>query len=96
MGILFMTDTNKAMRPHSAECFGADRDFFWNSDFLDLIARRLDRGAVHAAADIGCGVGHWSALLHPHLAPGARLVGIDRETSHVADYLRRMRSALPD
>ena len=91
-----MTDTNKAARPHSAECFGADRDFFWNPDFLDLIARRLDLRAVHAAVDVGCGVGHWSALLHPHLASGVRLVGVDREKSHVADYLRRMRSALPD
>lgn len=91
-----MTDTNKAVRPHSAECFGADRDFFWNADFLDLIARRLDLGTVHAAADIGCGVGHWSALLHPRLASGAHLMGVDREKGHVSDYLRRMRSGLPE
>lgn len=95
-GDLVMTDKNKTARPHSAECFGADRDFFWNPDFLELIARRLDLGAVQAAADVGCGVGHWSTRLYPHLATGARLVGIDRERSHVADYLRRVRSVLPN
>ncbi|MBY6240254.1 class I SAM-dependent methyltransferase [Methylosinus sp. Sm6] len=77
-------------RPHSSEYFGEERNFFWNADFLDLMAARLALGRVRRAADLGCGVGHWSALLLPRLAPGASLVGIDREPRHVADYLARL------
>lgn len=76
-------------RPHSAEYFGGDRDFFWNADFLDLMARRLDLQSIESVADLGCGVGHWSKLLLPRLSSKARLVGIDREPSHVADFMSR-------
>lgn len=86
-----MPETDNDARPHSAEYFGEERDFFWNADFLDLVARRLDLGSVRRAADIGCGVGHWSALLLPRLAPDAALVGVDREPSHLAGYLDRLR-----
>lgn len=41
MGIR-MTKPKNASRPHSTEYFGTERDFFWNADFLDLLARRLD------------------------------------------------------
>ena len=27
-----------AIQPHSADQFGAQRDFWWNRDFLDLMA----------------------------------------------------------
>jgi hypothetical protein len=27
-------------RPHSADYFGPQRDFWWNDDFVDLMARR--------------------------------------------------------
>lgn len=90
MGIR-MSDTHNTTRPHSSEYFGEERDFFWNVDFLDLLAQRLDLRSVSRAADIGCGVGHWSALLYPHLAADADLVGVDREQSHLPDYLGRMR-----
>ncbi|AKT36948.1 class I SAM-dependent methyltransferase [Chondromyces crocatus] len=59
------------------------RDTWWNRDFLDLMARRLDLGAVHAALDVGCGVGHWGRTLLPFLHPEATLVGIDQEASFV-------------
>ncbi len=91
-----MSKTNKSVRPHSSEFFGKERDYFWNSDFLELVAHRLNLGAVANVADIGCGVGHWSALLYPHLAIGAGLVGIDREQSHVIDYLSRLRTLATD
>jgi hypothetical protein len=31
--------------PHSAAYFEAQRDFWWNLDFLELVADRLDPGA---------------------------------------------------
>lgn len=91
-----MNKPNNAARPHSAEYFGAERDFFWNSDFLDLLALRLDLPTIRSAADIGCGVGHWSASLYSRLAPNADLVGVDREPSHVADYLARLQAGAVD
>lgn len=85
-----MSEHDSTTRPHSSEYFGEERDFFWNADFLDLTAQRLALGGVRCAADIGCGVGHWSALLLPRLALDASLVGVDREPRHVADYLARL------
>lgn len=87
-----MSTRNDTNRPHSSEYFGEERDYFWNSDFLDLLARRLDLRSVDRAADIGCGVGHWSALLYPRMAAGATCVGVDREPRHLAGYLDRLRT----
>ncbi|PWB93519.1 MULTISPECIES: class I SAM-dependent methyltransferase [Methylosinus] len=87
-----MSAENDKTRPHSAEYFGAERDYLWNADFLDLLARRLDLRAVERAADIGCGVGHWSALLYPRLAAEAQIVGVDREPRHLVGYVDRMRA----
>ena len=95
MGILMAT-SNKVTRPHSSEYFGKERDFWWNSDFLDLLAQRLNLATVHRAADIGCGVGHWSALIYPRLAADADLVGVDREQSYLAEYLSRTRFLAAD
>lgn len=88
--------TNKAAPAHSSAYFGGERDFLWNPDFLDLLARRLDLRATRRAADIGCGIGHWSALLYPRLAPQADIVGVDREPSHVAGYLGRLPAVVAD
>lgn len=90
-----MTDTNSTTRPHSSEYFGKERDFWWNSDFLDLIAKRLDLQAIQRAADIGCGVGHWSVLLYPRLAASAEIVGVDREHSYIGEYLSRLQAIAP-
>ena len=80
-----------ANKPHSADQFGPQRNFWWNADFLDLIARRWRFQEVRVLADIGCGQGHWSRLLYPRLAPGARIVGVDREPKWVAEAQRRFR-----
>jgi SAM-dependent methyltransferase len=60
---------------------GTWRDLFWNHDFLDLIARRLELHRVRAALDVGCGAGHWGRALLPHLPAEARLTGVDREAA---------------
>ena len=41
---------------HSAEYFGDTRDFWWNADFLRLMARRLSFDRVGDVLDVGCGV----------------------------------------
>ena len=81
--------------PHSAELFGEQRDYWWNRDFLDLMAARWRLSEATSLADIGCGLGHWSRLLYPYLRPPARLAGIDREPRWVAEAPERFRRAFP-
>lgn len=58
---------------------GTWRDLWWNRDFLDLIGRRFSLRSCHTALDVGCGAGHWGRAILPHLAPDARLHGVDLE-----------------
>ena len=83
-----------ADQPHSADLFGEQRDFWWNRDFLDLMAARWRLSEAASLADIGCGLGHWSRLLYPYLRPPARLAGVDREPRWVADAPEKFRRAL--
>ena len=82
-------------QPHSADWFGEQRDFWWNRDFLDLMAARWRLHEAASLADVGCGLGHWSRLLYPYLRPPARLAGVDREPRWVAEAPERFRHAFP-
>jgi SAM-dependent methyltransferase len=82
-------------QPHSAELFGEQRDFWWNRDFLDLMARRWRLNEAASLADIGCGLGHWSRLLYPYLRPPAILAGVDREPRWVAEAPEQFRRTFP-
>jgi len=82
-------------KPHSAEYFGPQRDFWWNRDFLDLMATRWRLGEATSLADIGCGQGHWSRLLYPYLRAPARLTGVDREPRWVVEATQNFRRAFP-
>ncbi|HEU0039109.1 MAG TPA: methyltransferase domain-containing protein [Verrucomicrobiae bacterium] len=84
-----------ATQPHSADQFGAQRDFWWHRDFLDLMATRWRLGEASSLADIGCGLCHWSRLLYPYLRAPARFVGVDREPRWVAEAPEQFRSAFP-
>jgi ubiquinone/menaquinone biosynthesis C-methylase UbiE len=65
---------------HSAAFLNTpQRDFWWNRDFLELVARRLDLSPVRRVLDVGAGMGHWSTALLGVLPPDATLVGLDRE-----------------
>lgn len=79
-------------QPHSAEYFGKQRDFWWNDDFLALMAQRWRLGEARRVLDVGCGVGHWGQLLAPWLAKDAEVVGIDREKEWIARATERARS----
>jgi len=82
-------------RPHSSAYFGEERDFWWNDDYLDLLARRLRLDEVSTLADIGCGIGHWGGLLARYLKPDARLIGIDRDPANVAGAVQRFAERAP-
>jgi SAM-dependent methyltransferase len=75
--------------PHSAAYFGPERDFWWNFDQLELIARRRALGCVQSVLDVGSGAGHWSRLIARLVAPTATITGIEREARWIDDAKRR-------
>lgn len=77
---------------HSAAYFGDARDFWWNADFVALVARRTGLDAVTRALDAGCGLGHWGRVLLPHM-PRAALDGVDREPQWIDEAARRTAAA---
>jgi SAM-dependent methyltransferase len=91
-----MSDSETISPPHSSEYFGEERDYFWNADYLDLLARRLGLGTVSSLADIGCGIGHWSWSLTPRLARQAVIVGVDRDAENIQGYRRGMVQRIPN
>lgn len=82
-------------QPHSAEQFGAQRDFWWNRDFLYLMAARWQLHEAASLADIGCGLCHWSRLLYSRLRAPARFAGVDRELRWQAEGEQHFRRAFP-
>jgi 2-polyprenyl-3-methyl-5-hydroxy-6-metoxy-1,4-benzoquinol methylase len=84
-----MSTTVNERKPHSAEYFGEYRDFWWNADFLELIAKRMQLHQAKNVLDVGCGIGHWSQLLAPVLPQDGRVTGIDREDEWVAKAKER-------
>ena len=70
-------------KPHSAEYFGDQRDFWWNADFVALMAARWRLSDARSVLDAGCGVGHWGRVLAPFLSPEASVTGVDREAEWV-------------
>ncbi|WP_053080195.1 class I SAM-dependent methyltransferase [Methylobacterium variabile] len=85
-----MPDDAPSRSPHSLEYFGEDRDYFWNDDYLDLLAARLNFAQVRSVLDVGCGIGHWTRLVAKRLADGVSVTGIDRETAHITEFRRAM------
>jgi SAM-dependent methyltransferase len=69
--------------PHSAEYFGESRDFWWNPDFVALMAKRWRLSEARFVLDAGCGVGHWGRVLAPFLSIEAEVIGVDREPEWV-------------
>lgn len=66
---------------HSSEYLTrSSRSFWWNDDFLHLLARRWGGlETVQTALDVGCGIGHWTFAMASHLAAGSTIIGLDRE-----------------
>lgn len=62
--------------PHSKQFLTDERDRWWSDMQIRAIAERL--GAVRSAIDVGCGQGHWSAVVASAF-PEAAILGVDRE-----------------
>jgi SAM-dependent methyltransferase len=77
---------------HSAEYFGDTRDYWWNADFIDLMAKRWRLHRVREALDVGCGVGHWGQLLGRVLPEQAQVTGVDRDPFWIEKATERARA----
>lgn len=64
---------------HSAQHFGDTRDYWWNDDYIALVARRWGLDRAQTVLDVGCGVGHWGRVLSRVLPESAVVTGVDRE-----------------
>lgn len=87
---------NKKKKTHSYEWLGEYRDFFWNEDFLELMARRWRLNSASSMADIGSGLAHWSRLLFKYLKQPARLTGVDIEEEYVKDATAVFKKSYPE
>ncbi|NMM48769.1 class I SAM-dependent methyltransferase [Marinigracilibium pacificum] len=70
---------------HSEAYFGNYRDHWWNDDFLELIAKRLNLENYNKVLDVGFGHGHWSKKLIPYLGETVDLTGVDKEENYTVD-----------
>lgn len=82
-----MTSIEK--EPHSCGILTDLRDFWWNPDFIELMAFRWKLESIQSVLDVGCGIGHWGHMLSAYLPKSAMLVGIDPETTYVLDAAKR-------
>ena len=79
--------------PHSAAYFGPQRDFWWNQDYLELLARRWQFESIRSVLDVGSGVAHWGMRLISVLPPQASVIGVERDPRSVQQANRRAESA---
>ncbi len=76
---------------HSVDHFGEARAYWWNDDFLSLMAERLALNTCQSAVDIGCGAGEMTFRLAPYLSQNASVTGFDQEESHLKTARQRAR-----
>ncbi len=80
------SDNSKNERkPHSADYFVESRDFWWNLDFMQLMAKRLLLADITRVLDVGCGVGHWGRVLVEVLPQNVQILGIDLENEWIKE-----------
>ena len=68
---------------HSETHLTESREYWWNKDYLQLLAERLNLSTCINLADIGCGHGLMAFLLAPYLPENAIVNGIDLEIKYV-------------
>ncbi len=64
---------------HSEEFFGDFRDYWYNHDFLELMAKRWELENVEMLLDVGCGQGHWTRIVSQFLRKGSNVTAVDSD-----------------
>ncbi len=75
-------------KAHSEALLVESREHWWNEDYLDLLAGRLDLEHAMDLIDIGCGKGMMAFRLSKYLPEGARVWGIDQEEKYIKSARR--------
>lgn len=84
-----MSTTENIKRTHSEGYLTDVRDYWWNPDFVSLMAKRWNLNQIKSVLDVGCGVGHWGQMLFPYFASDAFLKGIDPEPKWIEEAKER-------
>lgn len=63
----------------SEDYFGPERDFWWNKDYLELLAQRWNLHNYSTLLDVGCGRCHWSKLICDYLKKPVEIVALDND-----------------
>ena len=64
---------------HSEEYFGDFRDYWYNLDFLELMAKRWELENVNTLLDVGCGQCHWTRIISAFLKKGSVVAAVDSD-----------------
>lgn len=78
---------------HSQDHLGESREYWWNEDFLELLAKRLSFQNCNSVADIGCGNGIMSLNVANYLPEGASIKGLDFEKRHLKSARQKVRKS---
>lgn len=90
----------KQRRGHSEHYLGRYRDFWWNRDFLDLMASRWRLSKYSSLLDVGCGRCHWSRLMAAYLKKPAIVHAVDSDpkwgkgSKDIVESFKRIRASV--
>lgn len=79
-------------KKHSQEYLGEARDYWWNEDYLGLLANRLSLSKCNTLVDVGCGKGYMAYKLAPYLNNDAKVLGFDKEQQWIDEAISRTRA----
>ena len=79
-------------KKHSQEYLGEARDYWWNEDYLCLLANRLNLSKCNTLVDVGCGKGYMAYKLAPYLNRNAKVFGFDKEQQWIDEAISRIRT----
>lgn len=82
-----MSEQNEKL--HSEEHLGPAREYWWNEDYLELLAKRLYVDYCHTLVDIGCGKGMMGFKFSKYMPDGSQVFGVDYEPGYIAEAKQR-------
>ena len=77
---------------HSEEHLGPAREYWWNEDYLELLAERLYIPYTQTLVDIGCGKGMMGFRFSKYMPAGSKGYGVDYEPGYIAEARQRAQS----
>ena len=83
---------NETDKIHSQDYLGEARDYWWNDDYLELLAKRLKLDSCDTIADVGCGKGYMCFKLARYLKPNAKVYGLDMESEWIEEAKNKLKN----